>query len=184
MLIFILQSLYYFLPAYFANMSPVLFRKVFHSLALPVDMGRSLKGKRILGDNKTWRGIVIGTAMAMLIAVLQKALYQDQFFQGISLIDYSSISYFHILLLGFLLGLGALLGDAVKSFFKRQAGVKPGTSWFPFDQLDFVIGGLLLSFLVFIPSLKAVLIILVFSPILHLIVKFIGYLLHVDNKKI
>jgi CDP-2,3-bis-(O-geranylgeranyl)-sn-glycerol synthase len=32
------------------------------------------------------------------------------------------------------------VGDAVKSFFKRQIGVAPGASWIGFDQLDFFIG--------------------------------------------
>jgi CDP-2,3-bis-(O-geranylgeranyl)-sn-glycerol synthase len=44
-------------------------------------------------------------------------------------------------LVGPLFGLGALGGDAIKSFFKRQLGVSPGKSWFPYDQLDYVIGG-------------------------------------------
>ncbi len=39
-----------------------------------------------------------------------------------------------------MLGMGALAGDAVKSFFKRQIGAKPGNMWPPFDQIDFVVG--------------------------------------------
>ncbi len=54
----------------------------------------------------------------------------------------------NILLLGFLFAVGALGFDAIKSFFKRQIGVKPGGVWFPFDQIDYIVGGLLLSALV------------------------------------
>ena len=53
----VLQVLYFFLPAYVANMSPVLVRGRFKALALPIDGGRWLWGKRILGDHKTWRGL-------------------------------------------------------------------------------------------------------------------------------
>jgi CDP-2,3-bis-(O-geranylgeranyl)-sn-glycerol synthase len=47
--------------------------------------------------------------------------------------------------LGFLLGLGAMAGDAAKSFFKRRLGIAPGHPWIPFDQIDFQIGALLLA---------------------------------------
>ena len=43
---------------------------------------------------------------------------------------------------------GALLGDIVESFFKRRAGKERGEDWIPFDQLDFLLGALFLSFLV------------------------------------
>jgi CDP-2,3-bis-(O-geranylgeranyl)-sn-glycerol synthase len=35
-------------------------------------------------------------------------------------------------------------GDALKSLLKRLAGIPPGRPWIPMDQLDFVIGSLLL----------------------------------------
>jgi CDP-2,3-bis-(O-geranylgeranyl)-sn-glycerol synthase len=51
----LLGVLYFFLPAYAANMAPVLVRGRFEALAVPMDGGRSLGGVRILGDHKTWR---------------------------------------------------------------------------------------------------------------------------------
>ena len=72
-------------------------------------------------------------------------------------------------LLGALLGFGAMTGDAVKSFFKRQRGIPPGKSWFPFDQLDFVVGGLLFAALVAVPTLVGVIIILALTPIFHVV---------------
>src|SRR5437773_6411567 len=47
-------------------------------------------------------------------------------------------------LLGVLFGAGAMAGDSAKSFFKRRLGVEPGRPWIPFDQLDFVLGALVL----------------------------------------
>lgn len=49
------------------------------------------------------------------------------------------------LLHGVLLGVGAMGGDAVASFFKRWTGIAPGRPWMPFDQLDFLAGALLLT---------------------------------------
>jgi CDP-2,3-bis-(O-geranylgeranyl)-sn-glycerol synthase len=37
-----------------------------------------------------------------------------------------------------------MAGDAVKSFLKRRAGIRPGRPWIPFDQIDFVVGELVL----------------------------------------
>ena len=44
----VLRVLYFFLPAYVANMAPVLARGHLEMLALPMDAGRSLGGVRIL----------------------------------------------------------------------------------------------------------------------------------------
>ena len=39
-------------------------------------------------------------------------------------------------------GLGALGGDALKSFIKPRLGIAPGMPWIPADQLDFVVVGI------------------------------------------
>ncbi|MFH1916397.1 MAG: CDP-archaeol synthase [Nanoarchaeota archaeon] len=179
----IIAALYYFLPAYFANMAPNFFRKTLAFLAKPIDCGKSFRGQRLLGANKTWRGVIMGTILAIVIVLLQRFLSTYPFFQQISLINYSSLTLWKTILLGFLLGFGALVGDSAKSFFKRQAKIPPGKSFFPFDQLDFVIGGLLFSFILFIPAPLAILTIIVASPILHIVVKFIGYILKIDKAK-
>lgn len=179
----IFQALFYFLPAYCANMAPNLFKRCFPFFDRPIDQGRTFRGKRVFGDHKTYRGFVLGAAFATAIALLQYLLHPLPFFTAISLLDYRAWGIARVIILGFLLGFGALLGDALKSFCKRQAGIRPGRSWFPFDQLDFVVGGLLLSFLIFVPPAMAILAILITSPLLHIIFKFIGYLLKIDSEK-
>ena len=42
-------------------------------------------------------------------------------------------------------GTGAMSGDGAKSFVKRRLGIAPGHRWVPADQLDFVVGALLLT---------------------------------------
>jgi CDP-2,3-bis-(O-geranylgeranyl)-sn-glycerol synthase len=82
------------------------------------------------------------------------------------------------------MGFGALLGDAIESFFKRQARVKPGNTWFPFDQIDYIIGGLLFSLPVITLGVKYYFLILVVWLLLHLISSYIGYLLGLKTKPI
>src|SRR5205085_1370376 len=59
---------------------------------------------------------------------------------ALELLDYQR----HPVLPGFLMGIGAIGGDAAKSFFKRQLGIAPGASWIVLDQLDFFLGASLL----------------------------------------
>ena len=62
----VLQILYFFLPAYLANISPVLVRPWLRSLAVSIDGGKTLQGKRLLGDHKTWRGLLAGIFVGMI----------------------------------------------------------------------------------------------------------------------
>ena len=47
----------------------------------------------------------------------------------------------------FSLCFGALCGDIIESFFKRRVGKNRGENWIIFDQLDFILGAVFLSFL-------------------------------------
>ena len=47
----------------------------------------------------------------------------------------------------FSLCFGALIGDIIESFFKRRIGKNRGEDWIIFDQLDFIIGALILCLL-------------------------------------
>ncbi|MBU0472178.1 MAG: CDP-archaeol synthase [Nanoarchaeota archaeon] len=174
-----LKAFYYFLPAYISNASPPLFQWV-PFLDKPVDFGRKIRGKRILGDNKTFRGFLVGIFLGTLFFYFQKLLYNNPFFQNISIIDYSSSS----ILLGFLLSFGVLFADSVESFFKRRRGIPSGKSWFPFDQLDYVFGALIFSFPIFIPELNTILALIVLGPILQLSFHYAGYLLRINKDKI
>jgi CDP-2,3-bis-(O-geranylgeranyl)-sn-glycerol synthase len=149
----LLQVLYFFLPAYLANMSPVLVRCRFSGLAVPIDGGRMLWGKRVLGDHKTWRGLLAGMVAGILVFELQRFAYKAGVARDLVMIDYSA----HPILPGLLMGLGAGVGDAVKSFFKRRIDIEPGASWPVFDQLDFFLGAYLFVSLVYAPPLLLVL---------------------------
>ena len=166
----ILKSLYFFLPAYFANMSPVLVQKV------PF-LERAIWPK-YLGDHKTWRGLIAGTLMGGMIFALQRYVHM-QGFQNWAVIDYADFS----VLLGFLMGAGALLGDMIKSYYKRKAEIAPGCRWIPFDQLDFVIGGIAIGCFIYVPPAEVVLVLLIVSPLLHILFNHLGFWLKIREQK-
>jgi CDP-2,3-bis-(O-geranylgeranyl)-sn-glycerol synthase len=169
----VLQVLYFFLPAYLANMSPVLVKPWFRALARPIDGGRTLHGKRVFGDHKTWRGLLAGIVAGVVTYELQRVAYEGGSLSDLALIDYSG----HPIAPGLLMGLGAGVGDSVKSFFKRRAGIEPGASWPVFDQLDFFVGAYLFVLPIFAPSLWLTLITLPVVLIGNIASEIVGYLL-------
>jgi CDP-2,3-bis-(O-geranylgeranyl)-sn-glycerol synthase len=140
----ILQALWLVLPAYIANGSALLIGG-----GTPIDFGKNWKdGKRLLGDGKTWYGLISGAFIGMIggfgLSVAAKFINMSEFkFIGIN--DFTGFPLM-IPIIGSIC-FGALLGDIIKSFFKRRIGKNPGEDWIPFDQIDFVLGVLFFSFL-------------------------------------
>lgn len=146
----------------------------------PVDLGLRFRGKRVLGSHKTIRGFVFGTAFAIIGTFIQVFFYNTLAWQREVLpLNYNEVNP---LLLGFLLGFGALLGDAIKSFFKRQMGIQPGRSWVPFDQIDYIIGGIALSYLYVPLAWYQYLLITMMWVVIHPATTFLGYLLKLKRK--
>ena len=174
--IFALKCVYLMMPGYFANMSPVIFRKI-NLFVYPIDFNKKINNKPVLGKNKTFRGFVFGIAFAIAIAYLQSLLYPIDFFNKLSFTNYENW-----LLLGFLMGFGALTGDLAKSFFKRRVGIKPGSKFIPFDQIDFVIGSLLLSSIIFDLTSKIFIVSLLSSFVLDITVNHISFNLKIRDE--
>lgn len=174
----ILRVLYLMLPAYAANMVPVLVKKI-NFLNYPVDLGKKYKGQDIFGNHKTWRGLFFGVIAGVIVGYLQSLLYGYACLQSLSLFDYSA----YWLSAGILLGTGALLGDLVKSFAKRRFKVKPGKSFMPWDQVDYTIGSLLFLSMIFVPSLKIVIGALVVNFLLHMIANHLAFYLKLSKVK-
>lgn len=166
----ILQSFYFMLPAYFANMAPVVAKNLFRKLALPIDFNIKLGKYTIFGKNKTYRGFVAGVLAAISVAYIQFFLYSNNI-----LLDFPIVDYSNWLLIGFLLGFGAIFGDLAKSFVKRRLGFEPGMPFMPFDQLDFVFGALIFVYPIARLSMENMVIILFISFILHMIINHIAF---------
>lgn len=145
----ILFALWFFLPAGLANAAPVFASRIplVQHLDIPLDAHKYFRGKRIFGSHKTLRGLLAGVLVGVVACTAQCFAYQHiSWLRSMSFISYDN--YATCFALGLALGFGALAGDAIKSFFKRQFAVPSGKPWFPFDQIDYIIGGLVLSSIV------------------------------------
>jgi hypothetical protein len=121
MLYLLAQGFWFILPAMWSNMAPVWAKKVrfLDSFDVPIDGNRKLFGKPIFGRNKTYRGFVAGAAFALGVGLIQWSLSElFPVFDRLELIELNLGGY---VALSLLLGIGALVGDAVESFMKRQA---------------------------------------------------------------
>jgi CDP-2,3-bis-(O-geranylgeranyl)-sn-glycerol synthase len=173
----LLFAFWFFLPAAYANLIPVLIAKVpgLKKYEAPMDFGKTYRGKRIFGSHKTWRGFIAGIIMATLILWLQQlAVAHFSWAQTLTMqVDYLSLP---TLLVGPLFAIGALGGDAIESFFKRQRGTPPGHGWFPWDQVDYIIGGAIAT-AAFVPlTIFQYAWLIVLWLLIHLIVSYLGYL--------
>lgn len=114
------------LPALIANGTPVVVSKKLIKGGLhPVDFGKTIRGRRILGEGKTWEGTISGIVAGLVI--------------GIPVALYFKLSIWF----GGVIATLALLGDMVGSFVKRMAGLPRGACVVLLDQLDFYVFALL-----------------------------------------
>ena len=159
----LLQLLYFMAPAYAANMAPPLLR-FWHGWNRPIHA-------RLFGTHKTVLGFLLGVSVSLVVTAVQARLALSW-----SLLDYR---WWPLLGLGF--GVGALGGDALKSLAKRRIGIAPGRPWVPFDQLDFVLGALLLVGWFSALNLMDVLLIVVVSFVADLVVNRVSFALGIKR---
>lgn len=175
----VFQALWLMLPAYAANPAAQL-----TGGGLPLDFGRTARdGAPLLGPGKTWRGLFGGVLGGLLVGGLQVAAsaWADDPSVVPSFSPDGGRASAASLLVVVTLALGALLGDAVKSFAKRRLGLKRGESLPLADQYDFVLGAWVLSIALF-PAwftasfrVESVVVILLLTFFLHRGVSLLGY---------
>ena len=76
-----------------------------------------------------------------------------------------------------------MAGDSIKSFFKRRAGIAPGESWMPADQLDFVVGALVLMLPLIRLGWMEIAVILVISFVGDIVVNYLSFFLGIRTTK-
>ena len=167
-------TLYFILPAYFSNGGALAFGG-----GTPVDFGKSdSKGARWIGDGVTWRGIIAGTLIGILTGAVQGYFGPDIIAEiGQYIITPIIPNVSSGILIGFLLGFGALLGDALGSFLKRRLGIGRGKPAPILDQLDFIIVALILVSFVVKLNLLVIVLALALTLIIHLLTNTGAYLL-------
>ncbi len=121
----------------------------------PLDMGvLFIDKRRLLGDGKTIRGTVLGPLMGTLTG----------YFIG----DF---------LKAFVLSVGAVIGDIVGSFIKRRLNIEKGGKAPVLDQYDFLIGALTLYSIFYPLNRVSLMIVLVVTPIAHVVGNLLAYTL-------
>lgn len=155
-------------------MAPVLANKLpfITRFKTPLDFGYSYHGHRIFGKNKSWRGLFSGIVFGTFAGwVMHQAFFASE-------------PLGHYLIVAAAMSAGALIGDAVESFFKRQRGIESGNPWFPFDQTDYIIGGLV--FILPFQTLPLSMVLWIFGIFfgLHLVSSYVGYLLGLKDQPI
>ncbi len=149
-------ALYIICPIYCANGAPVLFGG-----GTPIDFGKVLPdGERIFGDHKTFRGLASGILVGLIVGILETLLVSTS-----------------LIALAVLASTGALLGDLTGAFLKRRLKIQPGDPLPGVDQLDFVIGAVVLVSALFTPSFGTGLILFCVTPPIHFLTNVGAYML-------
>lgn len=162
-----LKALWILIPAGVANMTPM-----FAKGKRPIDFKKTINGKRILGDGKTWEGTILGylAGVTMGFTMIQIQSYLT----GFELPVFTTTIIMAI-------PIGTLIGDMVGSFIKRRLGIKRGGNARGLDQLDFIAGVLLFTFTLIDYTLMMVAMLLLITYFSHRIASLIAYKLKIRN---
>ena len=191
--------------AYLANTGAMLFGKwIPDKTGLPViiiDAGKNYSdGFRILGDGKSWNGLIGGGIVSGILFIMAHKLWNkngveapfidpliyanssDWFwlFEG----DYGSI--FAAFTMGFTLGVACMVGDLFGSFIKRRRGLKregEESSEAPLlDTIPFAVAIFIASFLLFdgqiithVNLVEEIMFLLIVTPFIHRSFNILGY---------
>ena len=143
-------------------------------LAVPLDGGRVLGGRRLLGDHKTVRGFLVmvpatGVSFAFLAALVAAG-------PGMPVSGLWPLTPAQYGLLGAWAALGFMAGELPNSFIKRQLGIPPGEAaagrrlravFLVADRLDSSAGMLLALVLVVPVTWQIGLFVLLAGPLVH-----------------
>ena len=177
--------LWIMMPAYLANTIAVVTGGRF-----PIDQGKKLgDGNRILGDGKTWSGLLGGTIGGIVVGYLQLN-FGNSIIDGIAGTNSETFWGDTPFLIFFLLAFGALFGDLTASFFKRRQNLNRGDKYPLLDMYDFIVMSLLLTFILgggwlqtwIFDGNASLFTLLIATPILHRGVNIIGFKIGLKNE--
>ena len=173
----LIEAIWIILPAYAVNgLIPLAgLKKKTH----PVDFGVKFKGNPLLGPGKTWEGVVFGCFIGILVALVEMAVFPYLPFDQ-SPVPLTIVPMYP--LLGLMLGIGTIVGDMVGSFIKRRLGLPRGAIAPLLDQEDFLLGSLLFASFIVTVKLDWVLLLVIITPIIHLVANIIGFKMRVKRE--
>ncbi len=174
-----MSALWVFVPVLGAPIlhAPVLTFDLLKGLKRPLDGGGTIGGRRVFGDNKTWRGaILMITGVVAAAALLSLWPWYWHHLPG----DVQDAGPW---LYGLLLGLGVVVGELPNSFLKRRIGIEPGTQRRSlggallslYDQADFVLAVWVLLLPIWTMSVGQAAVVFVVVTAVHLGINVVGY---------
>jgi CDP-2,3-bis-(O-geranylgeranyl)-sn-glycerol synthase len=157
--------------------APVLRFDLLTALRRPIDGGLELRGRRLLGDNKTWRGalVMFSGAVATTIALSRSERFRRRL--------PAELAAAPAPVYGALLGLGIVAGELPTSFVKRQLDIGPGEAgraalgalFTLYDQADIVLGSAVTLRPVWKPSARELAGAYLAVTAVHLVFNVVGY---------
>jgi len=147
-----------------------------HFAAVAIDGGHKFRNRPLFGANKTYRGVLAvslgasaGYSLQALVPELQPQTWRD-------------LSIASIGLLGFGIGVAAMLSELPNSFLKRQIGIAPGAAghgfanafFYLYDQVDFLVGAWLVVWAWVSPTPPLVFWSILIVVLLHQLISFAG----------
>jgi CDP-2,3-bis-(O-geranylgeranyl)-sn-glycerol synthase len=177
-----LVGLWLMLPALIPNTAAVLWGG-----GTPMDFGRSWRGKRILGDGKTWRGFLGGALTGAAFGILEIVISQDPSVPA----SWGFGPWPESIATVFALAFGSMVGDSAGSFLKRRLDFERGEKAPGLDQYNFVVGAVAFALIlrpqwfldhyIFDSGIFGMILLLAVVPVLHRGVNIIGYKLGKKN---
>ncbi|MBS3051462.1 MAG: CDP-2,3-bis-(O-geranylgeranyl)-sn-glycerol synthase [Candidatus Aenigmarchaeota archaeon] len=164
----LLQSFWFIASAYASNGFPPLMRG-----RMPIDGGKKFRGRRLLGDGKTWEGLIGGIVFGVFIGSLQ--IFGQDYLPPELLLPKMTFP------MVFLLTLGTMAGDIGGSFVKRRMRMKRGDRALFLDQLGFLLAAFLFVWPIYKPQLDIMIVLVLLTPIIHWLSNVLGYWIHVKR---
>ncbi|HLF06322.1 MAG TPA: CDP-2,3-bis-(O-geranylgeranyl)-sn-glycerol synthase [Thermoplasmata archaeon] len=172
----LVQTLWLMVPAYVPNSAAVL-----TAGWGPMDRGRKMSdGERILGDGKTWRGFLGGSAIGVIVGLAQQGIASAV--PGNSFIVPFDANLPLAFVIIVVLAFGGMTGDSVGSLIKRRLRIPSGANAALLDQLAFALVAWWFIAVMFtgwfighFGNIVSILAVLLITPGLHRGVNIIGY---------
>ena len=174
----LLQVIWFLIPAGVANLVPPIAARMIPAWDSPMDFGVKLRGQRLFGSHKTFRGLFSGILAATAVHKLQVLIALNyQWFFNLAFDEF----FYQQWWLGAWFGFTALAGDAIKSLIKRQTNREPGKPWLPWDKIDWIIGTLAGSWFLFHFDADFAITAIIAGLLLSFAGKIIGYWLGINS---
>ena len=140
---------------------------------IPIDGSLTVRGRRVFGDNKTLRGVILMMAFTILAAGFQAWLAAH--FDWARALTPPELIAAGPLQWGALLAMGYVVGELPNSFLKRQINIAPGAPgagtmspvFWIVDQIDSLVGALIVMSFIWFPPWPLIAALLIVTLVVH-----------------